>query len=332
MSPTLRADVMLDSDDVLGDDHLLRHKEARIGATAHNVAAVCSGDLGPLLLLLTNALESMSPQVRRAATYVLDHPGEVAVESMRGIAEAANVRPNTLVRMAQALGFDGYEDFRSPFRQQAADGTPSFPDRARFLRSINKGGRHGTLLADMASDALGNVESLFSEIRADDLKVAADLIDASRRTCVLGVGTAKPLADNFAYVAGMVLSNVTAIPTIGIAIDDVARMEPQDVLLAMTFRPCRTEIVEAVRLAVERGVAVISISDSWSAPIMPSATHRFVVQSDSPLPFSSDIAAVALLEVLLAFMMADAPTDVVAAIDAFHANRRAAGIYTDSLQ
>ena len=294
--------------------------------------AVSSGDPAPILQTLTSALETMSPQVRQAATYVLNHPGEVAVASMRAIAEAAEVKPNTLVRMARAVGFDGYENFRSPFQKQAADGTPSFPDRARFLRSINKGGRHGTLLADMASAALGNVESLFSEVHTSDLKAAADLIDASRRTNVLGVGTAKPLADNFAYVASMALSNVTAIPTIGLAIDDVVRMGTDDVLVAMTFSPCRAEIDEAVRMAVERDVPVISISDSWAAPIMASATKAFVVQSDSPLPFSSNVAAVALLEVLLAFMMADSPDDVVGAIDSFHANRRSAGVYTDCLQ
>ena len=100
---------------------------------------------------LTDALGDLSPQVRQAAVYVLDNPGEIAVTSMRGIAEAAEVKPNTLVRMARAVGFDGYEDFREPFRQQAADGSPSFPDRARFLQSINEGGRHGSLLADMAA-------------------------------------------------------------------------------------------------------------------------------------------------------------------------------------
>ncbi|MDE0066650.1 MAG: MurR/RpiR family transcriptional regulator [Acidimicrobiaceae bacterium] len=290
---------------------------------------VSPSDLTPILQSLTSALEEMPPQVRQAATYVLNRPGEVAVASMRAIAEAAEVKPNTLVRMARAVGFDSYEDFRSPFRQQAADGTPSFPDRARFLRSINEGGRHGTLLAEMAAAALGNVESLFAEVQTVDLKAAADLMDEARSTNVLGVGTAKPLADNFAYVASMALDNVTAIPTIGLAIDDVARMGADDVLLAMTFSPCRVEIVEAVRMAVARGVPVISISDSWAAPIMAMATKAFVVQSDSPLPFSSSIAAVALLEVLLAFMMADSPADVVGAIDSFHANRRTAGIYTD---
>ncbi len=285
-------------------------------------------DLTPILQTLTNALAGMSPQVRQAATYVLDHPGEVAVTSMRGIAEAAAVKPNTLVRMARAVGFDGYEDFRDPFRQQAADGTRSFPDRARFLQSINEGGRHGSLLADLAAAALGNVETLFAEVHAEDLKAAADLIDGARRTNILGVGTAKPLAENFAYVASMAVDNVTAIPTIGLAIDDVARMTGDDVLVAMTFSPYRVEIVDAVVLAADRGVPVVAVTDSWAAPITSPATHAFVVPNDSPLPFSSNIAAVALLEALLAFMVADAPADVVEAIHTFHANRRAAGIYS----
>ena len=278
---------------------------------------------------LTDALGDLSPQVRQAAVYVLDNPGEIAVTSMRGIAEAAEVKPNTLVRMARAVGFDGYEDFREPFRQQAADGSPSFPDRARFLQSINEGGRHGSLLADMAAASLGNVEALFAETDADELRAAADLVAGARRTNVLGVGTARPLAENFAYVASMAIDSVAAIPTIGLAIDDVARMGPDDVLLAMTFSPYRSEIVDAVGVAVEQGIPVIAVTDSWAAPIAGPAVHTFVVPNDSPLPFSSNVAAVALLESLLAFVVADAATDVVGAIDTFHQTRRDAGIYTD---
>lgn len=283
----------------------------------------------PILDHINRALDDLSPQMRQAATYLLENPGEIAVTSMRGLADAAGVKPNTLVRMARALGFAGYEELREPFRQQAAETTLSFPDRARFLRSIDEGGRYGALLAGMAEAALGNVEALFADVDADDLKKAAELIDGSRRTQVLGVGTARPLAENFAYVAGMAVDNITAIPNLGLAIDDVARMGPDDVLLAMTFSPFRAEIVDAVQRAVGNGVTVIAITDSWVAPIVSPATLSFIVPDDSPLPFSSNIAAVALLEALLAFVMADAPSDVVTAIDAFHANRRAAGIYAD---
>lgn len=283
----------------------------------------------PILQSLTAGLSELSPQVRQAAVYVLENPGEIAVTSMRGIAEAAEVKPNTLVRLARAVGFDGYEDFREPFRQQAADGSPSFPDRARFLQSINESGRHGSLLADMAAAALGNVEALFAEIDADELRAVADLVADARRTNVLGVGTARPLAENFAYVASMAIDSVAAIPTIGLAIDDVARMGPDDVLVAMTFSPYRAEIVDAVALAADKEIPVIAITDSWAAPIAGPAAHTFVVPNDSPLPFSSSVAAVALLESLLAFVVADAASDVVSAIDTFHQTRRDAGIYTE---
>ncbi len=282
-----------------------------------------------ILAALAAELGELSPQVRQAARYVLDNPGEIAVTSMRGIADAADVKPNTLVRMARAVGFSGYDDFRDPFRQSAAGGTLSFPDRARFLQTISQGGSHNSLLADMAGAALANVESLFANVDADELESAADLIDGARRANVLGVGTARTLAENFAYVASMAVDNVAAIPVIGLAIDDVAKMDERDALVAMTFSPYRVEIVEAVRLAVDRSVPVISITDSHASPIVPSATHAFVVPNDSPLPFSSNVAATALLETLLAFVVAGAPDDVAASIDAFHANRRAAAIYDE---
>ncbi len=282
-----------------------------------------------ILAALAAEVDELSPQIRRAARYVLDNPGEIAVTSMRGIADAAGVKPNTLVRMARAVGFSGYDDFRLPFRQYAAEGTLSFPDRARFLQTISQGGSHNSLLADMAGAAFANVESLFAAVDAGELKAAADLIDGARRANVLGVGTARTLAENFAYVASMAVDNVAAIPVIGLAIDDVAKMDDRDVLMAMTFSPYRAEIVEAVRLAAERSVSVIAVTDSHASPIVPSATHTFVVPNDSPLPFSSNIAATALLEALIAFVIAESPDDVAASITAFHTNRRTAAVYHD---
>lgn len=285
------------------------------------------GEPTAILTALAAALDEMSPQVERAAAYVLDNPGEIAVNSMRTLADAAGVKPNTLVRMARAVGFDGYENFRKPFRQYAAEGTLSFPDRARFLQTISQGGSHWSLVADMAGAAMTNVDALFAAVDADDLKGAADLIDNARRANVLGVGTAKTLADNFAYVASMAVDNVVAIPSVGLAIDDVARMTPDDVLVAMTFSPYRVEIVEAARLAYQRGVPIIAVTDSHGSPLVPVAGHVFVIPNNSPLPFSSNVAATALLETLLAFVVAESPDDVAATIDSFHGNRRAAGIY-----
>ena len=85
---------------------------------------------------LASTLDALSPQARKAATYVLENPADVGVSTVREIASAAQVTPNTVVRMARAAGFDGYDDFRAPFRAAIRAGTASFPDRARRLQDI----------------------------------------------------------------------------------------------------------------------------------------------------------------------------------------------------
>lgn len=277
---------------------------------------------------LSAVYEDLSPQLRRAADYVLDNPNEVGLNSMRQVALAAEVKPNTLVRMAKAAGFSGYEAFRVPFRDDLRKGMETFPDRARWLQSIAQGGSHGQLFSQMAAASLTNLEQLFSGTSGAEVKAAADLIVGARTAYFLGVGVGHALAHSFWYVARMALDNLVHVPRPGnLPIDDLARIGKRDVLLAMTFSPYRREVVDAVRLAKRRGANVVAISDSRSAPIAIAADHVFVVPTTTPQFFTSSAAVMVLLETLIAFMVADAKRSVVANIEAFHRERDEAGVY-----
>lgn len=282
----------------------------------------------PALDRLQERLPELSPQLRKAAQYVLDNPNHVGVGSIREIAEAAAVKPNTLVRMARAAGFEGYEDFRHPFRESLRNHHESFPDRARWLQSIARGGRHGRLFGEMAAASIDNIEALYSQTTVDEVKAAADRIVAARVTHVLGVGILYALAHNFAYLARMAVDTVEAIPRDGsLPIDDVARAGADDVLLAMTFKPYRTEVVEAVASARDQGVTIIAVTDSRSAPIAVGAEHAFVLSTDTPQFFTSIVSAAALLETIMAFVVADADREVIANIERFHRRRQDLGVY-----
>ena len=285
---------------------------------------------GQVLEGLAAQLEGLTPETRKAAAYVLENPNDVGVSSIREIAAAANVKPNTFVRMARHAGFDGYDDFRAPFREEIRRGGATFPDRARWLQSLSKGGQHGDLFLSMAASAIDNIERSFADADATRIKAAADAIVAARRTYVLGVGINHTLARSFAYLADMALENVEAIPRDGsLAIDDIARAGKDDVLIALSFKPFRSDVVSTVNLAQEQGVTVIGISDSPASPLVAGNEHGFVVQTDSPQFFTSTIAASALLETLMAFVVADASADVIDNIGRFHDRRVELGIYLE---
>jgi len=277
---------------------------------------------------LTEEWDALTPEAQKAARYVLENPQDVGVSTVREIAEAANVKPNTVVRMARQVGFDGYEDFRTPFRDAIRRGSISFEDRARWLQSIAKQGELGGLFADMVGGAIRNIEETFSTISADSLHAAAKAIWASENTYTLGVGVNNANARNFTYLASTGMVRFHAIPRQGnSAIDDLAFAGPKDVLIAITSKPYRSEVVAAVAVAREQGMTIIGISDSPASPIIRNADYGFVVRVDTPQFFPSSVSTLALLETLLSFVIASASDEIVDRVERFHARRHRLGIY-----
>lgn len=282
---------------------------------------------------LAGQLDDMTPELRKAAAFVLENPNEVGVSSIREIAEAANVKPNTFVRMARSVGFGGYDDFREPFREEIRQGRASFPDRARWLQSLSKGGKLGALYADMVNSAISNIEDTFANIDVGTLKQAAETVWAARRVFTLGVGVNSSNASNFTYLASTGMVEFYAIPKTGsVATDDLAWADSRDVLIAMTNKPYRREVVEAVRIAGEQGVRVIGVSDSAASPVIIGSEFGFVVNVDTPQFFPSSVSTIAFLETLLSFVIASATPEIVERVEQFHRRRHELGIYTDNLE
>lgn len=282
------------------------------------------------LSALATTIPSLTPELRKAASYVLENPNDVGVSSIREIADAAGVKPNTFVRMARTVGFDGYEDFREPFREEIRRGV-SFPDRARWLQSLARQGQLGGLYADMVNAALRNIEDTFGGISAADLSAAADTIWAARQVFTLGVGVNSANAQNFTYLATTGMVDFHAIPRMGsVATDDLAFADQRDVLIAITCKPYRTEVIDALAVAREQGVKVIGISDSRASPVILGASHGFVVSAETPQFFPSSVSTIALLETLLSFVIAGASPDIVKRVENFHDRRHRLGLYQET--
>lgn len=280
---------------------------------------------------LSEEWQHLTPEAQKAARYVLENPGDVGVSTVREIAEAAQVKPNTFVRMARQVGYEGYDDFREPFREAIRKGVVSFPDRARWLQSIAKSGDLGGLYADMIGATLSNIEETFAGISAEDLQSAAKVIWNARHVYTLGVGVNNANARNFTYLASTGMREFHAIPRPGSTpVDDLAWAGAEDVLIAITCRPFRTEVVDAVNIAREQGIPVIGISDSAASPIILVADHGFVVSADTPQFFPSSVSTIAVLETLLSFVISVASDEIVERVEKFHQRRRQLGIYQDT--
>lgn len=225
---------------------------------------------------------------------------------MRGLATRAEVHPNTLVRLAQAIGFDGYESMRERFRDfVVAGGLGSFRDRARWLQEMEARGGTSEVMAEMAGAAGQNCETMWRGQDAVAVDAIPDAILVAPRVYVLGMGSAYSLANQFWYVAQMAFDHIVPIPRHGSQpVDDLAWATPHDVLVALTFQPYRAETMRAARRAQKMGATVIGVTDRLTAPLAMLSDHLLITPTHTPQFFQSHAAATALLETLVAVLVA----------------------------
>jgi len=301
----------------------------RIGKRQNMTPQACSVETADgILKRLGEEFTQLTPQLRKAARYLLDHPHEAGVQSMRAVAAAAGVQPNTLVRLARHLGYPGYEDLRERFRDFLRAGLGGFKDRAEWLQSLAREGGGGAIVSQMAAAQLQNLEQMFQRQPVADLEQAADWILAARRVFILGVGAAYPLAFSFWYVARMAFDHLLVLPRHGsLPGDDLARIGAHDVLMAMTFQPYRNEILQAAGLACARDARVIGITDSQGSPLAREVDLALLTPIHTPQFFQSNSAVMALLETLTAVLVSRAGQQAAARIEDFHRQRWDAGIY-----
>src|SRR5258707_15787029 len=70
--------------------------------------------------------ENLSPQLQEAARWVIDHPADVALLSLREQARRAGIAPATLTRLAQRLGVRGYDGVRELYADALHAGPESY--------------------------------------------------------------------------------------------------------------------------------------------------------------------------------------------------------------
>src|SRR5260221_8676544 len=75
-------------------------------------------DVAQLSEFVAEHFNRLSPQLRKAARYLLDHRDDVALLSMRELAQPAGLPSVTFVRLSRPLGFADYSALRLLFHTQ----------------------------------------------------------------------------------------------------------------------------------------------------------------------------------------------------------------------
>ncbi|QRZ12854.1 MurR/RpiR family transcriptional regulator [Paracoccus methylovorus] len=243
---------------------------------------------------LISIFDDMPSQLQRAARYILEHPDEVALVSMRHLARNAGVQPSTMTRLAKFLGMNGYDDIRTHHAQairQRSDGFAAQQERA----STSGEGLTGQMLQSLSMQ----IARLTESATIAQMEAAAARLAEAHKIYVLGLRSCHLVAWHFHYVMTLLgESSVHLDGPAGTVGDGLMSAGPEDVLLVMSINPYARHSLELANMAHDKGLAVVAITDSEVSPLVAIADEVILCPTESPTFFHTLAPALAVSEVL----------------------------------
>ncbi len=278
-----------------------------------------------LASLIRAQFSELSPQFQAGAAFLLDHPDEVAVSSMRKLAQRAQVQPASLVRLAQQFGFPGWNELRDLFVARVRARPAPMTQRAR---SLVKPGAKAALSQDLLAAQQQNLADAAARNQRA-LAEAARLIRKAPHVHVAGFRSCYPVAFGFVYAYRLFRPSVSLLAGVAGSLEMELRAIGQaSVTVIVSFAPYSTEATRVANIARERGSRIVAITDSAASPVALAADATLIFGHDSPSFFPSLVAAHALAEALVAQLLALEGGGAVAALERSEAELHARGAYT----
>ena len=281
-----------------------------------------------ILSLVEGSFETLSPQLQVAARYILSSPDEVALYSMRKIAERAAVKPATMLRLANKLGFENYNDLRETFRDRISDPVTGYVARARKLQLRQSGNSKASLAKDLMMADRDNIDRTFATITDEKLFAVADAFIDAHKVHIIGLRKCTAVACFFHYATRIFFPNARLITGgAGSFSEELCHIAEADVLIAIAFDPYTHETVKAAKHAFEKGARLVVITDSVVSPLSRNADHLFIAANRSPSFYRSLAGAMSIAQALVAAIVTRLGEGALTALEQSDKNLRETHTY-----
>jgi DNA-binding MurR/RpiR family transcriptional regulator len=240
--------------------------------------------------------KAMPKRLAQVAAFALNSPDEIAFGTTASIAAASDVQPSTLVRLAHHLGYEGFSDLQSIFRERLRDRTLSYEERLISLEETSGEDEDANILSGFISAASQSVNRLAATIQTDTFARSVDILAAAETIYLIAKRRSYPLTAHMTYAFSKlnIRHQIVASPN-GVDQELVQFATPRDAAIAASFSPYAAESLVQSQALADRGIPVIAITDSAFSPLAACATHWFEVAESDFAGFRSLSASMALI-------------------------------------
>jgi DNA-binding MurR/RpiR family transcriptional regulator len=254
--------------------------------------------------LVAQQSEQLTPRMRDAAHYALEHPNDLALCPLADLARQSQLSPVAFIRMAQALGFAGFSDlkrlFRAPLQQTAR---PTHSERIRHYGgelTLDRPQDPAAVLRAFSQANIVSLQHLQADADALPLKAAIAQLQGARLVHVIGLRRSYAVASYLAYALNRIGRTAVQITAQGgMVTEQASAVGPQDLLVAISFPPYAADTLKVCEQAKANGAKVLAITNGVLSPLGRIADLLIEVNDAELKGFRSLTSALCVVQTLV---------------------------------
>lgn len=221
-------------------------------------------ELPELLAKIRDRLPELSGEEKSLAEYIMLNFTAVPGLSLVQLAESAQVSPSTVVQFCDDVGCEGFYGLHTALAEIDSVAASIFFERIDTFDLQHT-------VQSVFDNIRGMLDQTLASLDMDSMQKAVDAISTAEHVSILGLGTSGSIAQEFAY----------RLEWIGISCEQyvdphrqlmgVMLLTDRDLAIAVSHSGRTKTIVNALRLARERGARTMCITDFPRSPITEQA-------------------------------------------------------------
>ena len=233
---------------------------------------------------------------RMVADTVLQCGPQLLDYNIAQLAQESGVSEPTVVRFCHSIGYQGIKDLKIAVAEEK-----NKQDRSRRARIPDDDENFSSHILEGCIQALRDTCSVLDK---DEIRAAVEKLYAAENLDIIGVGGSAPVTVLAQHNFRKVGIRVCTFESVSASYLQAERFRPGDVVLAVSQSGETEEVVEAARLAKEKGAFIITVTDLHESSLGNLADVKLCSFCRAEVPMGdntySRMAQLAIVDILYA--------------------------------
>ncbi len=226
--------------------------------------------------------EHLTPTLRRAADYFLEHPQTVLYQSITDAADACDCAESSIIRLCRELGFKGFQDFKLALSADLASKPVALKGQPETTGDVIAYARLGMQAALVETGAM---------IDPDQIDAAVTLIMGAQQILTVGQGASAITGQDLSYKLLRAGFSAFSLPDPHLAAMTASVYPAGGVVIGISRSGTTIDTVHTLEVARAHGCKTIAITHRGKSPLTRCAdVTLFSSSAEGPLS-GGDIAS-----------------------------------------